>query len=225
MKFNLPKGCAFSNIAIIPARTDPRNTQLIRARTLVQNAVDFCNNLGIEPYVSTNSEAIATDIENAVVIMRPESLCTDEIGTLAVLKHAIEGLKKTDYWNLLLEPTSPWRYKDDVQRCLDEAHSDRWCVATAEPVKTVRSATARFNGATWLLGPLDSWFSSENIQLVFTDYRPNIKHAVDFHIAANLLTWHRKFHEEWLQHYMDSDRSQTPSSPQTSQTEPESSAD
>jgi CMP-N-acetylneuraminic acid synthetase len=185
--------------------------------------VDFCNSVGIEPWVSSESVELLDSLQDANVIKRPEALAADDIRSLAVAKHAMEKLEITDYWTYLLEPTSPWRYLNDLQRCADETNSKHWCVATAEPVKTVQGPNVRFNGAAWLLGPLNSWFSNDNIQLVFTDYRPNIDHEIDFHIAANLMPWHREFHAKWLMAYTDSLRSQTPSSPQTTHKAPESS--
>ena len=190
-------------------------------------AIRFCQENGIRAVVSSEDKEIlahvASETDTVHCIKRPANLATDEVNSMAVLKHAAELMEIDDYWNLLLEPTSPWRYADDVQRCLDEAHSDRWVVATAEPVKTVNGASARFNGACWLLGPVNSWFSNEVTQVVFTDYRPNIDWEVDYHIAANLMSWHRGFHAKWLQEYKDSLHSQTPSSPQTTHTAPENS--
>lgn len=59
-----------------------------------------------------------------VPFLRPAALATSEAPTLGVIRHALEYLRveegKSFDYTVLLEPTSPLREKDDIDRMLEE---------------------------------------------------------------------------------------------------------
>lgn len=80
--------------------------------------------------VSTDSEEIAAVARAAggdVPFLRPSELATDHTPTMPVLVHALETLERSGerYDSvLLLEPTSPGRLPDDIDRALELLGSD-----------------------------------------------------------------------------------------------------
>ena len=73
-----------------------------------------------EILVSTDSEEIA-DIARkcgAEILMRPEELATDTASTQDVMVHALKNCPADTV--VLLQPTSPYRSKGLIDRCIDE---------------------------------------------------------------------------------------------------------
>ena len=69
--------------------------------------------------VSTEDDAIAAHA-NGKVLPRPAFLAEDKVPTEAVLVHALYALPGYDY-AVLLQPTSPLRAVEDVDRCIEIA--------------------------------------------------------------------------------------------------------
>ena len=82
--------------------------------------------------VSTDSEQIATISRSfgaTIPFIRPANLATDEAATIDVVSHALKYLEiefnETFEYTVLLEPTSPIRRSDDIDRMLDKLHNSR----------------------------------------------------------------------------------------------------
>ena len=69
--------------------------------------------------VSTEDDAIAAHA-NGKVLPRPAFLAEDKVPTEAVLVHALYALPGYDY-AVLLQPTSPLRSVEDIDRCIEIA--------------------------------------------------------------------------------------------------------
>lgn len=82
--------------------------------------------------VSTDSEQIAIISRSfgaTVPFIRPANLATDDATTIDVVSHTLRYLEtefnqKFEY-TVLLEPTSPIRRNDDIDRMLDKLHNSR----------------------------------------------------------------------------------------------------
>jgi len=76
--------------------------------------------------VSTDSEQIA-DISKQfgaeVPFIRPKELSSDTVDSISVLKHAIEFHKNEFYYVILLQPTSPLRTVNDIDKALKMLNS------------------------------------------------------------------------------------------------------
>jgi N-acylneuraminate cytidylyltransferase len=93
--------------------------------------------------VSTDSEEIADVVRAAggdVPFMRPPELATDVTPTIPVLVHALDAIERAEGRTfetlLLLEPTSPGRIPDDIERALailDEDPDADGVVACSQP--------------------------------------------------------------------------------------------
>lgn len=127
-------------LAIIPARGGskgiPRkNIAPLAGKPLISYTTELTQNL---PWlnatvVSTDSEEIAAVAQRTPgigVVWRPEELSGDRIGDHPVLRHALlehEAQSGVRYdIVLMLQPTSPLRAVDDVERCVTALHEDDW---------------------------------------------------------------------------------------------------
>ncbi len=57
-----------------------------------------------------------------VPFIRSQELATDEATTAAVVLHALEELRETYDYVVLLQPTSPLRSHQDIDSCIEECH-------------------------------------------------------------------------------------------------------
>jgi CMP-N-acetylneuraminic acid synthetase len=112
-------------IAIIPARggskgLKDKNIKIIKGKPLIywsikaakeSKLIDSC-------YVSTDSKKIKKISQkyNCQVIDRPKNIAHDNSKTIDVLKHAAKKINATKI--VLLQPTSPLRPKNLVDKCL-----------------------------------------------------------------------------------------------------------
>jgi CMP-N-acetylneuraminic acid synthetase len=120
-------------IAIIPARGGSKglpgkNIRLIAGKPLIAWSIDKARKSRYldEILVSTDSEEIASVSREAganVPFLRPAELATDRASSYDVIRHALayhrERGREFDYV-VLLEPTSPLREDDDVDRMLEK---------------------------------------------------------------------------------------------------------
>lgn len=81
--------------------------------------------------VSTDDDAIAKTAKRygaEVPFMRPAELATDTSAMIRVLQHALTEMEKIGHIRyeslLLLDPTSPGRYPDDIEKAVRMAESD-----------------------------------------------------------------------------------------------------
>lgn len=120
-------------LAIVPARGGSKglpgkNLKEFRGFSLVANVGNLIRNFSIidRSIVSTDSMEIAKEAKSSgldVPFYRPEELSGDFIGDIDVLKHAISEMEKLDKTKyeivLMLQPTSPLRSLNEIQKCLD----------------------------------------------------------------------------------------------------------
>lgn len=120
-------------IAIIPARGGSKglpgkNTRMVCGKPLIAWSIEKAKRSDYLDLilVSTDSPEIAEVARRhgaAVPFMRPAELATDHASTYDVIKHALAQCRATDsgkfLYTVLLEPTSPLREDDDVDRMLE----------------------------------------------------------------------------------------------------------
>lgn len=140
---------------IIPARGGSKgiphkNIKPLGGRPLIAYTLDVARALAPTPrhiLVSTDDPAIAEVARNEgvdVPYMRPAHLATDNAGSREVMLDAMEwaGKQGIDYdCVVLLQPTSPFRTVDDVQRTIDAWSPDidmavTVCPAASNPYYT-----------------------------------------------------------------------------------------
>lgn len=119
-------------LSIIPARGGSKGLSLknlrpLQGRSLVRRAIEVCQS---RPWidrilVSTDHSGIAQEAKAAgseVPFLRPESLSGDRVGDLEVLQHGL--LQAEEFWKtqydiiLMIQPTSPLRKGEDLERCV-----------------------------------------------------------------------------------------------------------
>lgn len=135
-------------LAVVPARggskgIPDKNLRAVNGRSLVARAAAACR---LSPWidraiVSTDDDAIAAEAEAhglAAPFRRPTSLSSDSASSVDAWRHAWATCEELDGQRyeigLLLEPTSPMRRPEDIERCLialnDPAHE---AAATVSP--------------------------------------------------------------------------------------------
>ena len=149
-------------LAVIPARGGskgiPRkNITPVAGRPLICHTTDFLPTL---PWidlavVSTDDPDIAKTAQRAgtaQIVQRPADLSGDQVGDLPVLAHALDECESqsTEPFDLvlMLQPTSPLRTPQDVEKCIDklitEAREAVWTVSPTDssyhPEKQVKLA-------------------------------------------------------------------------------------
>ena len=108
-------------LTLIPARGGSKRCPRKNSRTLgclplVAWTIHAARGLG--PIVSTDCRVIAAlaEYHGAKVLMRPAELATDQATTESVALHALEHFRDEEV--LLLQPTSPFRGRDLIERGL-----------------------------------------------------------------------------------------------------------
>ena len=117
-------------LAFIPARANSKgvknkNIKKLNGEPLVSRTIDFAKKLEFIDYIVVCSDSlkikkIAKD-KKIDFILRPDNLSTDESKVESSLIYTLQNFTKADLveYILLLEPTSPFRKKNTVKRCLD----------------------------------------------------------------------------------------------------------
>jgi N-acylneuraminate cytidylyltransferase/CMP-N,N'-diacetyllegionaminic acid synthase len=139
-----------TTVAIIPARSGskglPRkNLRLFCGKPLIAWSIEAALNSKYidEVIVSTDSEEIAQIARQygaATPFLRPSFLATDDAATIDVIEHMHnflkENCKKNYDYTILLEPTSPLRTAEDVDRAFDNLLSNPCASAIVGVSKT-----------------------------------------------------------------------------------------
>lgn len=122
-------------LAIIPARGNSKgvagkNLTLLASRPLIAHTIAAAcqaRRLG-RIILSTDSEPIAEvarDCGAAVPFIRPAELARDDTPTIPVLVHAVQWLAEHEAYEpdyvMCLQPTSPFRAAEDIDRAIDLA--------------------------------------------------------------------------------------------------------
>jgi len=117
-------------LAFIPARANSKgvknkNIKKLNGEPLVSITIDFAKKLEFVDYIVVCSDSlkikkIAKD-KKIDFILRPDNLSTDESKVESSLIYTLQNFTKADLveYILLLEPTSPFRKKKTVKKCLD----------------------------------------------------------------------------------------------------------
>lgn len=132
-------------LAVIPARGGSKgipgkNLRTAGDRSLLAHAIRLaqaCDEID-EILVSTDSEDIAEEAARhglPVPFLRPDELASDEAGALGMWQHAWKSMEASTSsrfdLSVLLQPTSPFRTVEDIQRVLRElAHNGHESAAT-----------------------------------------------------------------------------------------------
>ena len=107
-------------LAVIPARSGSKrcpgkNFLPYKGKTLVDWALEAASNSRyIDRIVLSKDED------------RPPELCTDEATCEDVLRHH----HKDEHWCVLLQPTSPNRTTEDIDKCIERAQLGHGCIST-----------------------------------------------------------------------------------------------
>jgi CMP-N,N'-diacetyllegionaminic acid synthase len=123
---------------VIPARFGSKglpgkNIKPLGGRPLIEHSIDFAlenMNEGDELCISTNDSSvleIAAKMNVSVPFIRPDHLATDNASTYDVLSHALNHYEEKDQKFdaiVLLQPTSPFRSKTDLQLMMEIYDSD-----------------------------------------------------------------------------------------------------
>lgn len=144
-------------IAIIPARGGskglPRkNIRILAGKPLIVWTIEQanCSNYIDKVIVSTEDDEIAEisrKYEAEVPFLRPKELARDDSPTIDVIMHAVNWFEdKGDYFDIvvLLEPTSPLRDVEDIDKCIQMLISHPTAKAIVSVAK-LESAHPEFN--------------------------------------------------------------------------------
>jgi CMP-N-acetylneuraminic acid synthetase len=124
-------------LAIIPARGGSKgipgkNTRLFAGKPLIAHSIETALNCPLinRTVVSTDDAHIAevAKAHGAQVINRPDELAGDTALVIGAIRHAVlevEGEGETVDIVILLEPTSPFRRAEDVEKCIQVLLEDR----------------------------------------------------------------------------------------------------
>ncbi|HHT9158301.1 MAG: flagellar modification protein B [Planctomycetes bacterium GWF2_39_10] len=113
-----------------------KNIKNLLGKPLIAYTIEqaLSNRLINRVVVSTDSEKIANVAKQygaEVPFMRPQFLATDEASKLPVIKHAIkyyvENLNFNPNYVIDLDPTSPLRTSEDIEKCLNLIMNDCNC--------------------------------------------------------------------------------------------------
>ena len=139
-----------STLGIIPARggskSVPRkNVRLVHGEPLVAR----CVRIALEArsldrvVVSTDDDEIAAVAASAgaEVVRRPASIAGDDAPTSAALVHAVRELGLSPTWVVTLEPTSPLRRAETIDRCVRMAE-ERGCGVGGHGSRRTRGRSA-----------------------------------------------------------------------------------
>lgn len=136
-----------SVLAIIPARggskgVPRKNIRQVAGKPLIAWTIQEARTSKYidRLIVSTEDQEIAEVVGKLgceVPFMRPEELSRDETPGIAPILHAIKAIPGYDFV-VLLQPTSPLRCRDDIDRCIELCLSSGAdsCVSVCEPDKS-----------------------------------------------------------------------------------------
>ena len=118
---------------LIPARggskgLPKKNIKILDGKPLINHAVDFARNFTDDANIciSTDCDEIIKCVEKnnlKVNFKRPSELASDSASTIDVIKHAIsyyESKGKSFDLLVLLQPTTPFRKKEDLKNMLEQ---------------------------------------------------------------------------------------------------------
>lgn len=116
-----------SVVAFIPARKNSKsvpnkNIRILGNKPLVAWSIETALSLGLRTVVSSDDETILkliAPVLGAEVMVRPEEIAGDETSMYAVLKSEVPKITPKPDMILLLQPTSPFRKKEDIEKAIE----------------------------------------------------------------------------------------------------------
>lgn len=134
---------------LIPARAGSKgllgkNTKMLGDKPLISYSIDFAlNNMKVDDAlcISTNDDQviqIASSLGIQIPFRRPEELASDNANSYDVIMHAINFYEqKETYFDLvlLLQPTSPFRIKEDFENIIQSYQDDIEMVVSVKKSK------------------------------------------------------------------------------------------
>jgi len=118
-------------LAVIPARGGSKrvpfkNITLFRGKPLIQWTLEqAAASKYIDRFVVSTEDAAISKHAGENILWRPDWLAEDKVPTEAVVLHALYSLPGFDY-AVVLQPTSPLRTVEDIDRCLEIAVQQHW---------------------------------------------------------------------------------------------------
>tara|TARA_A100001234_G_C12506574_1_gene334225 strand:+ start:92 stop:793 length:702 start_codon:yes stop_codon:yes gene_type:complete len=172
-------------VALIPARAGSKgiknkNTKEVGGKPLIEHTIiaaertSFIENI----FISTDSEHIKEKYKSRVeIINRPSKYASDSSTAVAVVKHFIRTTKKIlpeDYFIIYLQPTSPLRDANDIEKCFEDMKKNK----KSSAVSVVKNRFSPFKSfklnKTGGLKPLFSEYrTNQNRQNLPKTYRSN----------------------------------------------------
>ena len=117
-------------LVFIPARANSKgvknkNIKKLNGKPLISWTIDFAKKLSFVDYIVISSDSLRikkiAKEKKVDFILRPDHLSADESKVESSLIYTLENFKKRNLveYILLLEPTSPFREKKTVKKCLE----------------------------------------------------------------------------------------------------------
>lgn len=148
-------------LAVIPARSGSKrcpgkNFKLYKGKSLIGWALEAAK---ASRYIDTVKLSLDAD--------RPPELCTDEATSEDVLRH--HQAETPHDWIVLLQPTSPNRTVEDIDRCIERAQLGHGCISTY---------MGKTNGAVYVA--TKEWLADHNFNhLGLLKYEMEESHSLD----------------------------------------------
>ena len=115
-------------LGIIPARGGSKrvpfkNITMFRGKPLIQWSMEHAKACEyLDSYIVSTEDAAISKHAGDHILWRPDWLAEDRVPTEAVVVHTLYALPGFDY-AVVLQPTSPLRTVDDINRCIEIAIS------------------------------------------------------------------------------------------------------
>jgi CMP-N,N'-diacetyllegionaminic acid synthase len=124
-------------IAFIPARGGSKgiknkNLRLLCGKPLIQHTIDICRKMGLFTFVSTDAREILHISQQSGIeynYLRPERIAQDDSIIIDAVFDGLEWLNK-EYslsfkYVLLMQPTSPIRFRSDLEKLLSTFENNK----------------------------------------------------------------------------------------------------
>ena len=196
-------------LAIIPARKGSKrlpgkNTKLLYGKKMIEYSIDEAlKSKYIDNIVITTDDNEIIGIVNdkkkkfsnlLTLIKRPKELSGDDVPTIPVMQHVLNSIPKEYSTVVLLQPTSPLRTVEHIDKCIDifikEGCSSLVTVKEVEPFNIFVP-----NGAVFITERKmiikDNKLRDNNVRLVAMSQEESIDidTEIDFKAAEEILKW------------------------------------
>ena len=196
-------------LAIIPARKGSKrlpgkNTKELLGKKMIEYSIDealkskYISKIVIstddEKVMDITNSKMKKSSENISLIKRPKELCEDDTPTMPVLQHVLKSIPNEYDTVILLQPTSPLRTVDHIDKCIDiflkEECKSLVTVKEVEPFNIFVP-----NGAVFIANrsmiTKESKLRDRNVRLVIMSQEDSIDvdTEIDFKAAEETMKW------------------------------------